>query len=64
MLGDPGGVHSWLPWRCEWNASAPGTYGLCCRAYDSTGNVQPVEQQWTARGMGNNMVHRLRVVVV
>ncbi|MER3421654.1 MAG: sulfite oxidase, partial [Chloroflexota bacterium] len=42
----------------------PGTYELCCRATDSAGNVQPLTQYWTARGMGNNAVQRVPVEVL
>ena len=34
--------------------------GLTAR---SEGNVQPVAQNWTHQGMGNNMVQRVRVLV-
>jgi len=58
------GVCNWQAWSYDWEAPAPGTYELCCRATDSAGNVQPLDQYWTARGMGNNMVHRVQVQVV
>ncbi len=64
-LGLPGrGDYAWRHWTYSWEASVAGEYELCCRAYDSAGNVQPVEQQWTARGMGNNMAQRVSVSVV
>lgn len=63
-VGEPQGAYSWQSWWYLWDASSPGTYELCCRAYDSAGNVQPLEQHWTARGMGNNAVQRVRVVVM
>jgi len=63
-VNEPQGNFSWQSWRYLWNASSPGTYELCCRAHDSMGNVQPLEQYWTARGMGNNTVQRLPVLVV
>lgn len=55
--------HSWQPWRYRWDAAEPGGYELCCRATDEAGNVQPLAPHWTARGMGNNMVQRVPVVV-
>jgi DMSO/TMAO reductase YedYZ molybdopterin-dependent catalytic subunit len=58
------GVCTWQAWSYDWDASTPGTYELCCRATDSAGNVQPTEQFWTARGMGNNMAHRVQVQVI
>jgi DMSO/TMAO reductase YedYZ molybdopterin-dependent catalytic subunit len=59
----PAGPYSWQRWSYVWEVSAPGSYELCCRAHDQGRNVQPIEQHWTARGMGNNMVHRVRVIV-
>jgi DMSO/TMAO reductase YedYZ molybdopterin-dependent catalytic subunit len=56
-------AHAWQAWRFAWDAAKPGTYELCCRATDAAGGVQPVEQFWTARGMGNNAVHRVVVIV-
>lgn len=55
--------HAWQAWRYTWDAAHPGTYELLCRAWDATGAVQPAEQAWTARGMGNNMAQRVRVQV-
>ena len=56
--------HTWQGWRYTWDASTPGVYELLCRAEDATGALQPVEQHWTARGMGNNMAQRVRVQVI
>ena len=55
--------HAWQAWHFTWDAATPGVYELLCRATDATGAVQPVEQAWTARGMGNNMAQRVRVRV-
>jgi sulfane dehydrogenase subunit SoxC len=55
--------HAWQAWRYRWHATAPGLHELVCRATDADGEVQPVEQFWTARGMGNNMAQRVRVHV-
>jgi DMSO/TMAO reductase YedYZ molybdopterin-dependent catalytic subunit len=59
----PAGPHAWQGWSYLWDASIPGGYELCCRARDQAGNVQPVDQHWTARGMGNNAAQRVTVVV-
>ncbi|HUS15116.1 MAG TPA: sulfite oxidase [Chloroflexia bacterium] len=61
---DPAQPYAWQAWRYTWDAATPGAYELCCRAQDSAGHVQPVDQFWTARGMGNNMVQRVAVQVV
>src|SRR5262249_22254298 len=55
--------HGWQGWRHTWRTDVPGVYELLCRATDANGAVQPVEQAWTARGMGNNMAQRVLVQV-
>jgi sulfane dehydrogenase subunit SoxC len=56
--------HVWQGWRSEWDAALPGKYELCCRATDAAGSQQPLNAYWTARGMGNNEVHRVSVIVI
>jgi DMSO/TMAO reductase YedYZ molybdopterin-dependent catalytic subunit len=60
----PSNPHTWQGWRFTWQPKAAGACELCCRARDAAGNQQPVEAFWTARGMGNNTVHRVPVLVV
>ncbi|MEX2238506.1 MAG: sulfite oxidase [Dehalococcoidia bacterium] len=62
-LDGSGGPRAWRRWRFTWTADNLGTYELVCRARDAGGGVQPVEQAWNARGMGNNMAHRVTVIV-
>ena len=57
------GDYAWRAWSAEWNAE-PGERTLTVRATDEAGNVQPLEQPWNYQGMGNNMAHRVEVVVV
>jgi sulfane dehydrogenase subunit SoxC len=52
----------WSAWHYEWDA-APGTYELLCRATGARGETQPLEPEWNVRGVENNAVQRLRVVV-
>ena len=54
---------AWRGWSCEWDAKS-GNHTLCVRATDAEENVQPIEQAWTFQGMGNNMVQRIKVVVM
>ncbi len=61
-LGDPVSPHAWSEWTFEWDAR-PGSYTLCVRATDSSGNVQPAEQEWNFGGYGNNSVQRVGVIV-
>jgi sulfane dehydrogenase subunit SoxC len=62
-LEPPAHPHAWQGWRHVWEVTTPGIYELLCRATDASGAVQPIEQAWTARGMGNNMAQRERVQV-
>jgi len=61
-LGSQPGAFAWRSWSYEWDAS-PGEYELACRATDAEGDAQPLEQWWTLGGMGNNLVHKIAVVV-
>jgi DMSO/TMAO reductase YedYZ molybdopterin-dependent catalytic subunit len=61
-LGAPISPYAWREWSCQWEAR-PGRHILCVRATDTQGNVQPVEQPWNFQGMGNNMAHRVEVLV-
>ncbi len=61
-LGPAVGEHAWRSWSCDWEA-APGEHRLSCRATDSAGNVQPVEQPWNYGGSGSNLVQDVKVVV-
>ncbi len=54
--------YAWRRWSFEWGARA-GRYTLSVRATDTEGNVQPVGQQWTYKGVGNNMAQRVDVIV-
>jgi hypothetical protein len=56
------GRWAWRSWRFEWDAQA-GTYELCCRARDASGNEQPLEPAWNLGGYVNNAVQRVAVTV-
>ena len=62
QLGERVSAFAWREWTFQWEAK-PGRYTLCVRATDSQGNAQPLEQPWNYWGMGNNMVHRVEVIV-
>ncbi|MFP6567113.1 MAG: sulfite oxidase [Dehalococcoidia bacterium] len=61
-LEEPVGKYAWRAWSRDWDAR-PGNHILSVRATDSKGNIQPTDQPWNYQGMGNNMVHRVNVVV-
>lgn len=62
QMEEPVSDYAWRGWSYEWKAR-PGRYTPCVRATDSQGNTQPVDQPWNIQGMGNNMVHRVEVIV-
>jgi DMSO/TMAO reductase YedYZ molybdopterin-dependent catalytic subunit len=61
-LGQQVGPFAWRSWSFGWQAE-PGQHTLCVRATDTEGNMQPVDQPWNFQGMGNNMIHRVDVIV-
>lgn len=61
-LEDALGEHAWRGWHHRWEAT-PGVHELTCRATDSSGEVQPLDQRWNYQGMGNNAVQRVEVTV-
>jgi DMSO/TMAO reductase YedYZ molybdopterin-dependent catalytic subunit len=61
-LGPSVGPYAWRGWSWDWDAR-PGQHELACRATDSAGNTQPLEQPWNYQGMGNNLVQSLTVTV-
>ena len=61
-LEPPVGALAWRSWSARWHAT-PGEHVLCVRATDEAGNVQPAAQLWNYHGMGNNMLHRVDVLV-
>jgi len=62
QLHDGAGDFAWRGWEYEWQADR-GEHTLSCRATDSAGNVQPLEQPWNTQGMGNNSVQTVPVTV-
>ena len=62
QLEEPVSRYAWRGWSFKWEAG-PGSYTLCVRATDNKGNSQPLSQPWNFRGMGNNSVQRVDVIV-
>ena len=61
-LGEYLSPQAWRSWSFQWLAK-PGRYTLLVRATDANGNTQPTGQPWNVKGMGNNMVQAVEVVV-
>lgn len=50
----------------RWAVNMPVTSGevtILARAHDSSGGTQPLESRWNRYGYGNNVVHRVKVIV-
>ena len=60
---DPDHRWAWSGWTFTWDASAAGSFTLCCRATDETGETQPLEPAWNLGGYENNAVQRVPVAV-
>ncbi|HET7868773.1 MAG TPA: sulfite oxidase [Actinomycetota bacterium] len=58
-----GSAFAWVGWTFEAALPGGGSYELCSRATDTSGNVQPVEESWNLGGFANNAVERVRVMV-
>jgi DMSO/TMAO reductase YedYZ molybdopterin-dependent catalytic subunit len=61
-LGPQVGPFAWRSWTFDWRAQ-PGEHVLSCRATDSAGTVQPMEQPWNHQGVGNNLAQEVTVTV-
>ena len=62
QLGEQVSRFAWGSWSFRWDAR-PGKYMLGVRATDAQDRVQPIEQPWNFKGMGNNMVQWVEVLV-
>jgi sulfane dehydrogenase subunit SoxC len=61
-LGPTTARWGWREWKWEWGPREAGIHELCCRATDSTGRTQPLQDAWNLGGYANNAVQRVRVV--
>lgn len=50
-------------WSWEWRPRGPGMHSLLARAQDASGRKQPLGPVWNELGYGNNVVHRVRLMV-
>ncbi|WP_306914556.1 MULTISPECIES: sulfite oxidase [unclassified Arthrobacter] len=62
QLEHPAAPFAWCAWSMPWVADR-GEHELSCRATDTSGATQPLEQVWNYQGMGNNAVQRIKVTV-
>lgn len=55
------GPFSWRLFETSWTPRQAGYYNIMARAKDSTGDTQPLAQEWNPSGYGWNVVHRVSV---
>lgn len=61
-LGPSIGDYAWRSWSFDW-AARPGDHTLSCRATDADGATQPSVPPWNVKGLANNLVQDVAVVV-
>jgi DMSO/TMAO reductase YedYZ molybdopterin-dependent catalytic subunit len=54
---------AWARWSFVWTPPGPGSFTLCCRATDESGETQLLEPEWNVGGYENNAVQRVGVLV-
>jgi sulfite oxidase len=55
--------YAWRAWEQSWLPLAEGTHEIWARATDSTGQIQPLEPRWNARGYMWNGVDKVAISV-
>ena len=60
---EPVGGTGPVTWAIDWSPMGAGRYVLAVRAADAAGQRQPETSVWNEGGYGNNVVHRIAVVV-
>ncbi|HKV90014.1 MAG TPA: molybdopterin containing oxidoreductase, partial [Thermoplasmata archaeon] len=62
--GSPGRpTHAWVAWEADLEFPRAGHYVLRARASDERGDVQPLRAEWNFRGVANNSMHAVPVIV-
>ncbi|MGE5630930.1 MAG: sulfite oxidase [Caulobacteraceae bacterium] len=61
----PDAIHpyAWISWKYQWNVEKKGEYTIMARAKDSSGHIQPQEEEWNRKGYGYNRITRISVKV-
>jgi DMSO/TMAO reductase YedYZ molybdopterin-dependent catalytic subunit len=62
ILG-PQTPHAWVRWEVPVDLDRPGYFVLRCRATDERGDSQPLRADWNFRGVANNSMHAVPLVV-
>ncbi|MCI4326695.1 MAG: sulfite oxidase [Thermoplasmata archaeon] len=62
LLG-PETPHAWVRWEVPIDLERPGYFVLRCRATDERGDTQPLRAEWNFRGVANNSMHAVPLIV-
>jgi DMSO/TMAO reductase YedYZ molybdopterin-dependent catalytic subunit len=62
VMREVGGPFAPVRWAITLEVD-PGTVEIVARATDSSGSTQPLDPRWNVNGYGNNVAHRIEVVV-
>ena len=52
-----------IRWEYSWQPNQRGAYTILARAYDSSGDVQPLTSRWNKGGYGNNSAQRVKISI-
>ncbi len=52
-----------IRWEYSWQPNQRGEYTILARAYDSSGDVQPLSSRWNKGGYGNNSAQRIKISI-
>jgi DMSO/TMAO reductase YedYZ molybdopterin-dependent catalytic subunit len=55
--------HAWVRWEVEIELARPGYFVLRSRATDERGDTQPLRADWNFRGVANNSMHAVPLIV-
>jgi DMSO/TMAO reductase YedYZ molybdopterin-dependent catalytic subunit len=62
ILG-PTAPHAWVRWEIPVDFERPGYFVLRSRATDERGETQPMRAEWNFRGVANNSIHAVPLIV-
>ncbi len=64
IIDQPTSLYGTYRWKHLWRPEKPGQYTIAARAYDSEGNVQPLNSRWNKGGYGNNSSQQITVTII
>jgi DMSO/TMAO reductase YedYZ molybdopterin-dependent catalytic subunit len=62
-ISGPVEPHAWVRWEAPVDLDRPGYFVLRTRATDERGNRQPMRADWNFRGVANNSIHAVPLIV-